>query len=132
MPDAGVTQLIRNESEIGRWESAVRQPHVSLRPYVREYFGGSEDTFVPLCRRELPTEIAPLIINFGPPFRIVDGENKLGRGDTRGRGAGDSCDPASPRSAAVDAAGDPDRHRDARRRRLCPFARWTPARVRGR
>jgi AraC-like DNA-binding protein len=67
--------VIRHESEIGRWESAVGQPHISLRPYVREYIGGSEETFAPLCRRELPTEIAPLIINFGAPFRIFDQEN---------------------------------------------------------
>jgi AraC-like DNA-binding protein len=90
MSDLRSTQVIRHESEIGRWESAVRQPHVSLRPYVREYFGGSEETFVPLCRRELPTEIAPLIINFGPPFRIFDSENPARWTDHRSFVAGAS------------------------------------------
>ena len=68
-------EVVRHVSELGRWESAVGQPHPALRPYVREYFGGTEETFQPLVRRELPTEIAPLIINFGPPFRIFDGDN---------------------------------------------------------
>ena len=47
-------------------------PHPVLRPYVREYVGGSESTFEPLVRRELPSEIAPVIFNFGAPFRIYD------------------------------------------------------------
>lgn len=65
-------EIVRHASELGRWESAVGAPHPALRPYVREYFGGSEETFQPILRRELPTEIAPLIINFGPPFRIFN------------------------------------------------------------
>lgn len=65
-------EVVRHVSEMGRWESAVGQPHPLLRPYVREYFGGTEETFQPLVRRELPTEIAPLIINFGPPFQLFD------------------------------------------------------------
>jgi len=65
-------EVVRHVSELGRWESAVGPPHPALRPYVREYVGGSEETIRPLVRRELPTEIAPLIINFGPPFRIYD------------------------------------------------------------
>src|SRR5262245_26480135 len=65
-------EVVRHASELGRWESAVCLPHPALRPYVREYFGGSEDTVQPINRRELPTEIAPLIINFGPPFRIFN------------------------------------------------------------
>lgn len=63
---------IRHESALGRWESAVAPPHPALAGLVREYVGGSEDTHQPLCRRELPTEIAPVIINFGAPFRMFD------------------------------------------------------------
>ena len=63
---------VRHESVLGRWESAVALPHPSLRPYVRRYVGGSEETHQPLCRRELPTEIAPVVINFGAPFRMFD------------------------------------------------------------
>jgi AraC-like DNA-binding protein len=51
---------------------AVAAPHPSLRAYVREYVGGFEETPIPLCRRELPTEIAPVVINFGAPFRMFD------------------------------------------------------------
>jgi AraC-like DNA-binding protein len=62
----------RHSSELGCWESAVSRPHPTLRPYVREYVGGSERTNQPLVRRELPTDIAPVIINFGAPFRAFD------------------------------------------------------------
>lgn len=65
-------ELVRHSSELGRWESAVAKPHPALGAYVREYVGGSEATHQPLCRRELPTEIAPVIINFGAPFRMFD------------------------------------------------------------
>ncbi len=65
-------EFSRHASELGRWESAVAKPHPLLRAYVREYVGGSEETRHPLCRRELPTEIAPLIVNFGAPFRLFD------------------------------------------------------------
>lgn len=72
MTPARSVEIVRHASPLGRWESAIGSPHPALRPYVREYYGGSEETFQPLVRRELPTEIAPLIINFGPPFRIFD------------------------------------------------------------
>jgi AraC-like DNA-binding protein len=72
MTPARSIEVVRHASALGRWESAVGPPHPALRPYVREYVGGSEETIRPLVRRELPTEIAPLIINFGPPFRIYD------------------------------------------------------------
>lgn len=72
MTSARTIEVVRHSSPLGRFESAISPPHPALRPYVRQYFGGSEDTFQPLVRRELPTEVAPLIINFGPPFRIFD------------------------------------------------------------
>jgi AraC-like DNA-binding protein len=72
MTPARSIEIVRHASPLGRWESAVSPPHPALRPYVREYVGGTEETIQPLVRRELPTEIAPLIINFGPPFRIFD------------------------------------------------------------
>jgi AraC-like DNA-binding protein len=72
VPRARPIELTRHSSELGRWESAVASPHPSLAAYVSEYFGGSEETFAPLCRRELPADIAPIIINFGAPFRLVD------------------------------------------------------------
>jgi AraC-like DNA-binding protein len=65
-------ELVTHASHLGRWESATARPHPALRRYVREYVGGVEDTHAPLCRRELPADIAPLIINFGAPFRLFD------------------------------------------------------------
>ncbi len=62
----------RHESELGWWELAVGEPHSALRPYIREYIGGLERTTIPICRREIPTEIAPLVINFGAPSRFFD------------------------------------------------------------
>lgn len=65
-------KTIRHSSELGSWEAAIAAPHPSLRPFVRQYFGGSEITRVPIVRREIPSDIAPVIINFGPPTRIFD------------------------------------------------------------
>jgi AraC-like DNA-binding protein len=50
----------------------VAPPLPALRPYVREYIGWFEHMTAPLCRRETPTEEAPLIINFGEPIRLFD------------------------------------------------------------
>jgi AraC-like DNA-binding protein len=72
LPRARLVELTHHTSELGRWESAVSRPHPSVEPYVREYFGGTEQTHAPLCRRELPADVAPIIINFGAPFRFYD------------------------------------------------------------
>ena len=66
-PRARVT---RHTSALGRWELATAPPAERLRPFAREYVGWSEHVGPPLCRRELPTEEAPLIINFGAPFHL--------------------------------------------------------------
>ena len=66
-PRAKVT---RHTSALGRWELATAWPAEALRPFAREYVGWSEQVSAPLCRRELPTEEAPLIINFGAPFHL--------------------------------------------------------------
>lgn len=65
-------QTISHESERGRWEMVQRAPHPSLRAYVREYAGWFEDFTAPLCRREVPTEDVPVIINFAAPVRLYD------------------------------------------------------------
>ena len=75
VPCARPIELTSHSSALGRWESAVALPHPSLAPYVSEYFGGTEETVEPLCRRELPADIAPIIINFGAPFRLFDTED---------------------------------------------------------
>jgi AraC-like DNA-binding protein len=65
-------RLVRHQSEIGKWEMFEGEPPLALGPYVREYVGWFEHMASPLCRRELPTEIVPVIINFGAPVRIFD------------------------------------------------------------
>lgn len=55
---------------MGRWELATARPAPQVQPFVREYVGWEESYGVPLCRRELPTEVAPLILNFGDPFQF--------------------------------------------------------------
>jgi AraC-like DNA-binding protein len=55
---------------MGTWELARAAPAPGLRPFVREYVGWMEDLARPICRRELPTDEAPLVLNFGAPFRL--------------------------------------------------------------
>lgn len=66
------TSITRHRSGLGYWELATARPSPCLQPYVREYVGWHESHGVPLWRRELPTEIAPLIINFGDAFRLCE------------------------------------------------------------
>jgi AraC-like DNA-binding protein len=79
VPDVRALRAInysRHSSELGRFESVVAAPHPALRDYVREYVGGSEEPFSQLRRRELPTEIAPVIISFGAPFQLFDNDSR--------------------------------------------------------
>src|SRR5262245_1709847 len=72
-PDARTRPRVtvtRHSSSLGSWELAKAVSAEALRPFAREYVGWQEQVSVPLCRRELPTEEAPLIINFGAPFRL--------------------------------------------------------------
>ena len=62
--------VTRHESALGRWEWATALPTEAIRPFARQYVGWDEQMSAPLCRRELPTEEAPLIINFGAPFHL--------------------------------------------------------------
>ena len=76
LPRPRVT-VTRHSSALGRWELARAAAPESLRPFAREYVGWTEQVPAPLCRRELPTEEAPLIINFGDPFRLfAPGESR--------------------------------------------------------
>jgi len=65
-------ETIRHDSERGHWEMVRRPPHPALRAHVREYVGWFEDFAAPLCRREVPTEDVPVIINFAAPVRLFD------------------------------------------------------------
>jgi AraC-like DNA-binding protein len=59
-------------SEAGAWELVRALPAPPLRGLVREYVGWHEYAAAPINRRELPTEIIPVIVNFGAPIRVFD------------------------------------------------------------
>jgi AraC-like DNA-binding protein len=65
-------KVIRHESPLGSWEYAIGRPHPSLRVHVQEYAGWVEQMATPLVRREPPTDVVPVIINFGAPVRLFD------------------------------------------------------------
>jgi AraC-like DNA-binding protein len=69
-PSGARVTITRHDSALGRWELATARPLDVLRPLVRQYVGWHEHPAAALSRRELPTEEAPLIINFGAPFRL--------------------------------------------------------------
>lgn len=64
-------KVLRNESELGRWELAEGDPAPALRPYLsRPYVGFAEQRPGPMRRLEVPSGSIVLVVNFGPPFRI--------------------------------------------------------------
>jgi AraC-like DNA-binding protein len=62
----------RDASAGAAWEMARTRPPDALRGYVREYVGWWERSSHPVVRREVPTDLVPLIINFGSPVEIRD------------------------------------------------------------
>lgn len=63
---------IVDTSGAGDWEMVRAFPSPPLRPHVHEYVGWRELAATPINRRELPSEMIPVIINFGAPIRIYD------------------------------------------------------------
>jgi AraC-like DNA-binding protein len=69
--DAPRSRVLRHESELGRWELALRAPAPALRSYLtRPYTGFVEERPGSLSRREVPIPTTVLIVNFGLPFRV--------------------------------------------------------------
>jgi AraC-like DNA-binding protein len=64
-------EIVEASSAIG-WEMVRARPSLPLRAQVIEYVGWREFAATPINRRELPTEVIPVIINFGDPIRIYD------------------------------------------------------------
>jgi AraC-like DNA-binding protein len=71
VPGARV-HISRHASELGSWEMVRAAPDPRLAPYVREYCGYTERTPGPMRRREFPSPQVVLILDFGPPIRIVE------------------------------------------------------------
>lgn len=64
-------EIVDASSGVG-WEMVRARPTPPLRAHVVEYVGWREFAATPINRRELPTEVVPVIINFGSPIRIYD------------------------------------------------------------
>jgi AraC-like DNA-binding protein len=75
MADLGVPvqssriRVFRHESPGMSFDLAFAPPHDALRAYVREYVGWADRSSAPGRRREVPSGIVPLIINFGSTIR---------------------------------------------------------------
>jgi AraC-like DNA-binding protein len=63
------------EGKEGAWELARALPHGALQPDVIDYAGYRESSPVPVWRREVPSTVIPLIINFGTPFLLRYGNH---------------------------------------------------------
>ena len=65
-----LTTYRAHESDIGRWEMAIREPAPALKPFCGAYYGYRESIAGSRIRRELPGTIAPLLIGIDAPFYI--------------------------------------------------------------
>jgi AraC-like DNA-binding protein len=65
-------QWARHDSPLGRWEWAIAEPDPRLRPYVTRYNGYRETSPGPMRRKEFAGAFVILIIDFGPPIRLLD------------------------------------------------------------
>ena len=73
MASDGDIRIDRHDSDLGRWELASRDPHPALRSDVRRYQGYVETGTGAIRRRETPSGSIVLIVNLGPPYRIIGG-----------------------------------------------------------
>ncbi len=66
------TRVVRSEDDAGSWELALRRPHPALRDHVLVLEGYEEHLRAPVRQHHLPPVFVPVIINFGPPYRLLD------------------------------------------------------------
>ena len=64
-------QVVRHESEIGRWEMVSQAATPRLRRHVLGYCGYEEETVGFTRRRELPSGEVILIVGFGPKLKTT-------------------------------------------------------------
>jgi hypothetical protein len=65
-------RIVRHDDAALRCEIVLTTPHPRLQPYVREYVGGYEDSATPICRREVPSGIVPVIFTFAGRVRELE------------------------------------------------------------
>jgi AraC-like DNA-binding protein len=70
MPAA--TRVIRHESDSGRWVLSLRKPDPRLRAEILVLEDYDEHMAEPVRHRHLPAGFVPLILNTGPPYRLLD------------------------------------------------------------
>jgi AraC-like DNA-binding protein len=68
------TDLRKNSSANGEWESATRGPIPALRGLVLSYQDYSEKAVSPIRRLEVPFSGIPVVISFGQIYTIIDAE----------------------------------------------------------
>jgi AraC-like DNA-binding protein len=77
-------RLDHHEGEGTGWELARGQLDLRLRPHVIGYTGYREFRGPVVRRREVATTVVPVIINFGPAFRLLDRDDENAAGRLRG------------------------------------------------
>lgn len=65
-------RIVREQSELGDWETVFVQPDPRLKVHVYGYQGFRENATRFVRRRELPFAGAALIINFGAAYRLFN------------------------------------------------------------
>lgn len=78
------SRTVRHESASGMWEAVFAPPHPRGRALVHgQYVGWTEHTSSPMRRKEVPFPGIPLILNFGPAFRLLDSDDPTRPGRIR-------------------------------------------------
>lgn len=66
------TRIVRHQGTEGRWELVLRRPDPALREHVHIVEGYRERMAQPVVQRHPAAAFVPLILNFGPPYRLLD------------------------------------------------------------
>ena len=77
-------RIIRHRGEDVAWELARRRPDPGLGPQVIAYTGYVETQGPVVRRREVASTVVPVIVNFGPDFRLLDRDDADARGRCHG------------------------------------------------
>lgn len=65
-------RIVRHDDAALRCAIVFAAPDPQLRPYVREYVGGHEDSAAPIRRREVPSGIVPVVFTFSGGIRELE------------------------------------------------------------
>jgi hypothetical protein len=66
-------RVVRHDSAVGSWETAIGKPHRAIRGLVAgDYQGWTQHSASFGSRREIAIPVVPTIINLGPSFRLID------------------------------------------------------------